>query len=168
MRAACTAPDHADVNATLGVATPPPDDHATGGILRMDAHAAARAGPAMDSFKTIAEYASLIIDFAGVVVIVLGLLYGLVRFVHPPETHAGRYRQLRQDVGRGILLGLEFMVAGDIIRTVAIEPTLDSVLVLALIVVVRTFLSMSLEVELEGQWPWHRRRAQGGDTGTSL
>ena len=59
-------------------------------------------------------------------------------------------------MGRGILLGLEFMVAGDIIRTVAVEPTLDSVTVLGAIVLIRTFLSISLEVELDGRWPWQR------------
>lgn len=111
----------------------------------------------MESFRTIAETTSLAIDFAGTAVIVLGLLFALVRtFGTPPP--GGRYRRLRQDVGRGILLGLELMVAGDIIRTVAVEPTLDSVIVLGVIVLIRTFLSMSLEVELEGAWPWQRRR----------
>lgn len=112
----------------------------------------------MDRYQTLAERISLAIDFAGVAVIVLGLLFALVRLFRPPGQFATRYRQMRHDVGRGILLGLELMVAGDIIRTVAVEPTLDSVYVLGLIVLIRTFLSMSLEVELEGAWPWHRHR----------
>jgi hypothetical protein len=82
------------------------------------------------------------------------------------------YRQLRQSIGRGILLGLELLVAGDIIRTVAIEPTLASIEVLAMIVAIRTFLSFSLEVELTGRSPWQPRTVllaqeteqQGGGT----
>lgn len=66
------------------------------------------------------------------------------------------YRRFRQEVGRAILLGLELLVAADIIRTVAISPTLESVAVLSGIVLVRTFLSFSLEVELTGMWPWQR------------
>ena len=60
----------------------------------------------------------------------------------------------RQDLGRAILLGLEFLVAGDIIRTVVVAPTFDNVIVLGLIVPIRTFLSMSLQLELDGRWPW--------------
>ncbi|MEX2335373.1 MAG: DUF1622 domain-containing protein, partial [Pseudohongiella sp.] len=65
------------------------------------------------------------------------------------------FREIRQTLGRGILLGLEFLVAADIIHTVAIELTLESVLTLALVVLIRTFLSFALEVELTGRWPWH-------------
>ena len=63
----------------------------------------------------------------------------------------------RSDLGRAILLGLEFLVAADIINTVAIEPTLESIAVLAAIVLVRTFLSFALEAEIEGHWPWQRQ-----------
>ena len=73
---------------------------------------------------------------------------------------ADPYRRLRQDIGRGILLGLEFLVAADIIRTVAVTPTMEGVKVLGLIVVIRTFLSMALQVELEGRWPWQRKGAE--------
>ncbi|MEO7863250.1 MAG: DUF1622 domain-containing protein, partial [Nitrospirales bacterium] len=59
-----------------------------------------------------------------------------------------------QGLGRAIVLGLEFLVAGDIIRTVVVAPTLANVVVLGLIVLIRTFLSMALELELEGRWPW--------------
>ena len=64
----------------------------------------------------------------------------------------------RQTLGRSILTGLELLVAADIIRTVAVEPTMESVLVLGLIVIIRTFLSFSLEVEIEGHWPWQKVR----------
>ena len=73
------------------------------------------------------------------------------------------YFRFRQDVGRGILLGLELLVAADIIRTVAISPTLESVAVLAGIVAVRTLLSFVLEVELTGRWPWQRRPGGAAD-----
>ena len=66
------------------------------------------------------------------------------------------YRVCRQDLGRAILLGLEFLVAGDIIRTVVVHPTLDNLLVLALIVAIRTFLSITLQLEVEGHWPWQQ------------
>ncbi len=91
----------------------------------------------------------------------LGLLYALTRFpwvAAPAET---RYRRFRQDVGRGILLGLECLVAADIIRTVAVAPTLQNALVPGVIVLIRTFLSMALQVELEGHWPWQREEAAG-------
>jgi uncharacterized membrane protein len=74
---------------------------------------------------------------------------------------AEAYRDYRQHLGRAILLGLEFLVAGDIINTVAVDPTFRSVGVLAGIVAIRTFLSFSLEVEIEGRWPWARA---GGST----
>jgi uncharacterized membrane protein len=66
----------------------------------------------------------------------------------------GALSALRQDLGRAILLGLEVLVAADIIRTVAFTPTMESVLILAMIVAIRTFLSWSLALELEGRWPW--------------
>jgi uncharacterized membrane protein len=66
----------------------------------------------------------------------------------------------RSSFGRAILLGLEFLIAGDIINTVAVRPTLESVAVLAGIVLIRTFLSFSLELEIEGRWPWQRKRGE--------
>jgi uncharacterized membrane protein len=116
------------------------------------------------AFKTLAEAVSLAIDAAGALVIVAGIAWALARWVRAigaagADAACDPYRRLRQDVGRGILLGLEFMVAGDIIRTVAVEPTLDSVVVLGAIVLIRTFLSFSLEVELEGRWPWRQGRS---------
>ncbi len=68
------------------------------------------------------------------------------------------YREYRANLGRGILLGLEFLVAADIIGTVAVDPSVQSLAVLAGIVLIRTFLSFSLEVEIEGRWPWQRGR----------
>lgn len=113
----------------------------------------------MPTFKEIVESIGLVIDAAGVVAIVFGLLAATYRFASVGRREAGGYRRFRQDLGRGILLGLEFLVAADIIRTVAVVPTLQGVLVLGLIVLIRTFLSMALQVELEGRWPWQREVA---------
>ncbi len=107
----------------------------------------------------------LAIDVAGVIVILLAIVVagiGFARGIMRGLAYEVVYRSLRQSIGRGILLGLELLVAGDIIRTVAIEPTFTSVGVLAVIVLVRTFLSFSLEVELTGKWPWSRDRAEAG------
>jgi uncharacterized membrane protein len=103
------------------------------------------------------DLVGIAIDAIGVGVIVLaigiaGLAFARGLSRHEPSGTA--YRQLRQSIGRGVLLGLELLVAGDIIRTVAIAPTFTSVGLLAMIVVIRTFLSFSLEVELTGRWPW--------------
>jgi uncharacterized membrane protein len=112
----------------------------------------------MSRFKEIIELAGLAVDGAGVLIIVLGMLVASVRFALPGARKvSGAYRTFREDVGKAILLGLEFLVASDIIRTVAISPTLQSVLVLGLIVLIRTFLSFALEVELQGHLPWRDR-----------
>lgn len=107
----------------------------------------------MVSFAEIVEFVGLAIDGAGVLVIVLGLLVAAFRFARTFRRKEA-YARLRQDIGRGILLGLELLVAADIIRTVAIAPTVEDLLVLGLIVLIRVFLSMALQVELEGRWPW--------------
>jgi uncharacterized membrane protein len=102
------------------------------------------------------------LDLIGVVVIALGLLIAALRYVFGSfsETALNAYQQLRQDIGRAILLGLEILVAADIIRTVAVTPTLDSVIILGVIVLIRTFLSISMQVEIEGRFPWQRQKAQ--------
>lgn len=115
----------------------------------------------MPYFRDVVETVGLLIDAAGVLVIVLGLLVAAYRSLAAPRGEV--YRQVRQDIGRGILLGLEFLVAADIIRTVAITPTMQGVLILGLIVLIRTFLSMALQVELEGRLPW--RQAAPGKVG---
>lgn len=109
----------------------------------------------MPTFKEAVESIGLVIDGVGVLAIVVGVLVAGVRFIAARQV-ADSYRRFRQDLGRGILLGLEFLVAADIIRTVAVTPTLEGVLVLGVIVLIRTFLSMALQVELEGRWPWQR------------
>jgi uncharacterized membrane protein len=98
-----------------------------------------------------------IIDIAGVVVIATGALIGVVTFLRDLARQVqiiDAYGRLRTFLGRSLLLGLEFLVAGDVIKTVAIEPTRESVIVLAIIVLVRTVLSLSIDVEIDGRWPW--------------
>jgi len=68
------------------------------------------------------------------------------------------YRTLRMHLGRAILLGLEVLIVEDIVRTIIVEPTIESVVVLGMIVVIRIVLSFSLKVEVDGVWPWNRRR----------
>jgi uncharacterized membrane protein len=112
------------------------------------------------TFNQVIEAIGRGVDVAGIVAIAGGI--GLALFLCAGRLWRRRsdaYRRFRQDVGRAILLGLELLVAADIIRTVAISPTLGSVAVLSGIVLVRTFLSFSLEVELTGRWPWQSRPA---------
>ena len=98
-----------------------------------------------------------VIEIAGVVVIAAGTAIAVLRFAWDLLRQApisAAYKGLRTFLGRSLLLGLEFLVAGDIIKTVAIEPTRESVIVLAVIVLVRTVLSLSIDVEIDGRWPW--------------
>lgn len=109
---------------------------------------------------------SKVIDAAGVLVVVCGLLVATGVFVLAQRQRDQRplsYRVYRQQVGKAILLGLEFLVAADIIRTVAVAPSFRGVGVLADVVAVRTFLSFTLDVELEGRWPWQSRRTSLGE-----
>jgi uncharacterized membrane protein len=108
-------------------------------------------------FSETVELAGKGMDTAGVLVLVIGAVVAAVRAAQSARgQQPGTYRQFRQQLGRTILLGLELLVAADIIRTVAVTPTLASVLVLALIVLIRTFLSFSLELEITGRWPWQK------------
>lgn len=107
------------------------------------------------------EIAASATEIAGVALIVGGLAIASVRYVRAPLIRGlSRYQRYRQDLGRAILLGLEVLVAADIVRTVAFTPTMNSLAVLAMIVAIRTFLSWSLALELEGRWPWQRAAAE--------
>lgn len=94
------------------------------------------------------------VDVVGVATIVVGVVAATVLSLRDQMDAASRYRVFRKRMGRAILLGLELLVAADIIRTVAVTPTLESAGVLAIIVGIRTILSFSLEVEVDGRWPW--------------
>ncbi|HEX2155471.1 MAG TPA: DUF1622 domain-containing protein [Actinomycetes bacterium] len=113
------------------------------------------------SFTETMEQVARGVEIVGIVTLVLGLLLALFRAGRTLLGGQGgeeAYRVVRTVFGRSILLGLEFLVAADIIRTVAVDPSLENVGVLGVIVLIRTFLSFSLEVEIDGTWPW--RRAQ--------
>ena len=110
-------------------------------------------------FEDIVSDVGSAMEAAGVVVIVLGAAIATARFVAAWRAVGGTegYTIYRRGLGRALLLGLEFLVAGDIIRTVATSPNLEDVAVLGGIVLIRSFLSLTLEMETEGRWPWQRR-----------
>jgi len=110
----------------------------------------------MEQFRQIITVLAYAIESIGVLVILLGLLVATWHFCRTPRcfsSHAA-YVEFRHRLGRSIILGLDFLVAGDIIKTIVIESTLDSVAVLAIVVLIRIVLSMVLHVEVEGRWPW--------------
>lgn len=122
---------------------------------------------AVFDFESVAEFIARTIEACGIAIIVLGAIFATYVFlsaVSGTREFSAGYHRYRNDLGRGILLGLEFLVAADIIGTVAVEPTYENVGVLGLIVLIRTFLSFSLEVEINGRWPWQadKRRDQYG------
>ena len=111
----------------------------------------------MESFRQIMDIVGTSVDGVGVFIVVGGALFATVRLAVRRMNGAGSYYMAyRQDVGRAILLGLEFLIAGDLIRTVVVAPTMQNVAVLGLIVLIRTFLSLSLQLEIEGRLPWRR------------
>lgn len=106
------------------------------------------------------EIVGTAVDGIGVFIVAAGAFVATARLLVRRVHNAGNYySSYRQDIGRAILLGLEFLIAGDIIRTVVVAPTIQNVVVLGLIVLIRTFLSLSLQLEIEGKLPW-RRQAQ--------
>lgn len=114
----------------------------------------------------IARGVTRVVELTGVAIIAGGafgtLLLFLVRAAKARAFTEAAITNLRSSLGRAILLGLEFLVAADIINTVAVQPTLTSVAVLAGIVAIRTFLSFSLEMEIDGRLPWQKKDAPRG------
>jgi uncharacterized membrane protein len=105
-----------------------------------------------------------VVEATGAAIMVLGGLWALLAYavaIVRPVERIDAYQQLRQRLGRAILLGLEVLIIGDIVRTIIVDPTIESVAVLGLIVVIRIVLSFSLEVEMDGTWPWSRWRLNG-------
>jgi uncharacterized membrane protein len=118
----------------------------------------------MDPLATeIAHDVSRILELTGVAIIAVGAVFTLFQFTRQlvrDKDAPAAIAAFRSSLGRAILLGLEFLIAADIINTVAVTPTLMSVAALAGIVAIRTFLSFSLELEIEGRWPWQRKRSE--------
>ena len=106
-----------------------------------------------------------VVEAVGAGIMIAGGLGAFVAYIrrsaHPAS--AGAYERLRRDLGRSILLGLEVLIIADIVRTIIVDPTLESVAVLGLIVVIRIVLSFALEVEIEGAWPWRRTTSRSRD-----
>lgn len=113
----------------------------------------------MENIKTVIEILSKVLEAAGVVVIVAGILFFLIKFlIKILSGSKDEYKALRVGLGKTILLGLEILVAADIIHTVIIDPTLDQVFALGVIVLIRTFLSFSIQAEVEGRLPWQKKK----------
>jgi uncharacterized membrane protein len=115
------------------------------------------------SLVEVIEAIGTTIDAIGVAVIAGGPVLAVFMTLGKGRQEEGAYDFFRRRLGRAILLGLEFLVAADIIRTVAVTPTWQSVVVLAGIVLIRTFLSFSLQLEMTGAWPWQQRSVVAAD-----
>jgi uncharacterized membrane protein len=114
-----------------------------------------------DFIAPIAAWCAAIIETIGIATITYFALYSLCTAISrllKKEDRDSVFQELRQSLGRGILLGLEFLIASDIIYTVAVELTFETIGVLAVVVLIRTFLSFTLEVEMYGKWPWQEKQ----------
>src|SRR6476646_8466115 len=129
--------------------------------------AAAPAQAATETFTGLLDHVAQGFEALGAAILVVGVIWSFILAVvaaRRSRWSAQAYLVLRQAFGGTLLLGLEILVAADLVRTVAVAPTLDNVLVLGLIVVIRTFLSFSLETEIEGVAPWRRALTSGAGT----
>ena len=115
---------------------------------------------ATGTYATIVDDVGRGFEAVGVAAVILGCAIALAAYVVASPRDEAAYRGLRRGLGRAILLGLELFVAGDIIRPVTVAPSFTTVGVLAIIVLIRTFLSFTLEVEIDGRWPWQRSAAR--------
>lgn len=119
------------------------------------------------SFSTAMEHVAQGFEALGALILIIGVLWSLVLAVlvwRRSGSAQPAYTALRQAFGGSLLLSLEILVAADLLRTVAVSPTVDNVLGLGLIVVIRTFLSFSLEIEIDGVLPWRRALSSGAAT----
>lgn len=115
----------------------------------------------MESIKLFIEWAATGIELVTILLIIIASVFGTIRFLlHLNRTVPDAYKQYKVHLGKMLILALEFMVASDIIRTVALDQTLNNVLILGLLVAIRTFLSWSLTLEIEGRWPWQMGAAE--------
>ena len=121
---------------------------------------------AVEGMLSWVQYAATAIEILAVAIIVLVILFATISYslkIMARQADTTTYTDFRHRIGRALLLGLEILVAADIIRTVVLEPTLNNVLVLGLLVLIRTFLSWSLVLEIEERWPWQRSRSGAKD-----
>ncbi|KUJ82693.1 DUF1622 domain-containing protein [Microbulbifer flavimaris] len=113
----------------------------------------------IQSTNALVELAGFAIEVFGVLVMIVATVHSTIHFlkIRATVSHEESYTRYRQNLGRGIILGLEFLIAGDIVRTVIVAQTLENVGILAVIVFIRTFLGITLHLEVEGRWPWQSR-----------
>lgn len=121
-------------------------------------------GEVVTTIRAVIEWAALGIEVLAVAIIVVSVFRvavsrGTVHFLLHPDT-PGAFETYKHQLAKPLLLALDFLVAGDVVKTIALEPTLNNVAVLGLLMIIRTFLSWSITVELEGHWPW-RGKSQG-------
>lgn len=120
----------------------------------------------MEQVHALIEQLAKLLEIAGVIIILAGVGAASAWFIrdgHETGDWRASYQDYRANLGRGILLGLELLVGADIIGTITAPLTFSSVGLLAVIIIIRTFLSFSLETEIEGCWPWQRRAAREAD-----
>jgi uncharacterized membrane protein len=117
-----------------------------------------------DRILGIIEGIALAVEILAVFIIVVAIVHALFRYTFRAlieNDNEDHYQELKVRLGKALLLGLEILVAADVIRTVALEATLESVVILGLLVLIRTFLSWALVVEIEGRWPWQTTERDG-------
>jgi uncharacterized membrane protein len=119
--------------------------------------------------QDIARISSLILEGASFAVILLAVVIATGVFLVRTrrDGFVANFRDYRANLGRGILIGLELLIAADILKSVVIDPTVEGIIVLGGIVLIRTFLSISLDVEINGHWPWERTRLAQRDSDRS-
>ena len=101
------------------------------------------------------------LELFGVAVVAVAFIYGTIRALfHCKQRDPHAYQRLKIFVGRGLQLGLEFLVAADIISTITIDPNREAIVSLGLLIIVRTLLSWSITMEMEGCWPWQVARVE--------
>jgi uncharacterized membrane protein len=106
--------------------------------------------------KEVVSFLGYALELAGVAIIIVGAATAIARYGYRHVISSGgrRFLEFRETMGRAMLIGLDFLVAGDIIRTVIVDHTLDAILGLGLVVLIRTILAFTIHVEVEGHWPW--------------
>jgi uncharacterized membrane protein len=123
-----------------------------------------QSAKSMNAFHTVIDIGASAVEAMGVLLILCSFLWASVSFVvHAREQVSNRYERYKLALGRALSLGLEFLVAADVIKTVTTAPSFTNIGVLAAVIVTRTFLSWSLAVEMEGRWPWQPAPVAGSE-----
>jgi uncharacterized membrane protein len=116
----------------------------------------------VDTVRDALEVIGLSLEVFGAVIITAGILAAAIRFLRSEKQHPGRsaYYSFRRNIALSLLLGLEVLIAADVIRSVSVSESIESLGILAIVVLIRTFLAWTLTVEESGRWPWQPRREQ--------